>query len=345
VSKISFMKYLELAANLDVSDEDILSYSIIVKGEGAFDFELKPDPEKVEMSQEDIELENALSIGNGLSRYRRQAAFRRRVKRGEDLPILVSEGDSWFQFPFLVKEVVDRLKDDYLIWSVGAAGDTAENMVFGPIRRRKTEYMKALKKQQNSVRGFMFSAAGNDIIGQDPDTGRPVLLDLIKPFNGNENDIEGHINMPLLEERLAFLKRAYEKVIGDVRADAAFHRLPIFIHGYDYAFPYPWHDDPRRPIHASKNEWLGQPLDQRGIHNREQRRNIIRFMIDRLYDMLGTLSQDSLEKQVWLVDCREAMPEVDDWIDEIHGTSKGFKKVAKRFKSVIEEALQSQAVA
>ena len=340
--KISFMEYFEMATDPDVSEDELMSFSKVVKGEGAFDFELKPDPDKVEMSQEDVELENALSIGNGLSRFRRQGEFRRRVRRGDDLPILVSEGDSWFQFPFLVKEVVDRLKDDYLIWSVGAAGDTAQNMVFGPARRRRTEYLKALDRQREGVKGFMFSAAGNDVIGEDPDTGRAVLLDLLKPFNGNVSDIEGHIDLPRFEETLDFLERAYSKVIQDVRADPDFERLPIFIHGYDYAFPFPWHDDPRDPIHASSNEWLGEPLDQRGILDKDQRRGIIKFLIDQLYVTLGKLAENPVQNQVWLVDCRGAMPDVEDWIDEIHGTSKGFKKVADRFRPVIAEALASQ---
>lgn len=344
MSKITYNEYFAMVTDPDVSEEEIMSYSIVVKGENAFDFELKADPEKVQMSPEDVELENALKIGNGLSRFRRQGEFRRRVRRGESLPVLVSEGDSWFQFPFLVKEIVDRLKDDYLIWSVGAAGDTADNMVFGPLARRKTEYMKALREQGQVVKGFMFSAAGNDVIGEDPITERPVLFDLILPFNGDPSDIEGHINKPLLADKMAFLQRAYEKVINDVRAEAGFHRLPIFIHGYDYAFPFPWHDDRRNPFHAARNEWLGEPLDQRGIHDKDQRRGLIKFLIDALYDMLGGISQNPAEKQVWLVDCRGAMPDLDDWIDEIHGTSKGFKKVAARFKPVIEQALASQTI-
>ncbi len=344
MSKISYGQYLEMARDVDVSDEDLLAYSVVVRGEGAFDYELRADSNKVEMSSEDEEFESAMRIGNGLARFRRQARFRKQLSSGTDLPVLVSEGDSWFQFPFLVKEVIDRLEDDYLIWSVGAAGDTAENMVFGKQRRGRTEYMKALRKQEERVRGFLFSAAGNDIIGEDPETKEPVLLDLLKDFNGNETDIEGHIDLPLLDEKLAFLRGAYETVIANIRAEPKFETLPILVHGYDYVFPFPWGDDDKRnPIYAAKNEWLGKPLDERNIRDKDQRRNILKFMIDKLYVMLEDVAGDASRTHVWLVDCRGALPSVGDWNDEIHGTSRGFKKVADRFRHVLEKAIAVQA--
>ena len=54
--------------------------------------------------------------------------------------------------------------------------------------------------------------------------------------------------------------------------------------------------------------------------------------------MLKELSGQSSKTHVWVVDCRGALPKVSDWIDEIHGTSAGFAKVAKRFKACIKEA-------
>ena len=137
-----------------------------------------------------------------------------------------------------------------------------------------------------------------------------------------------------------FLKGAYKNVINKVRNDLGFENLPIFIHGYDYAIPYPClGQDPRNPIYAAKNEWLGEPLDQRNIMDPTLRHRIIKHMIDRLYKMMEEVSGDPLQTGVWLIDCRGSMPEVTDWIDEIHRTSDGFKKVAERFVEVIKKAL------
>lgn len=333
--KITYDDYLKLARNPNTEESVLLSYSHIVRGEGGFDFKIAPDPEKVELKFEDLEFENALQIGNGLSRFRRQANFRRKKLLGSKLPVLVAEGDSWFEFPLLVSEIVDQLDDGFLVWSIGAAGDTAQNMVYD-----RAEYPKALKARRHEVRGFLFSAAGNDIIGEDPETQKPVLFDLLKEFNGDNSDIQGHINLELLEEKMQFLQEAYTKVIKNIRNDLGFEKLPIIIHGYDYAIPYPCAGlDPRNPVHAAKNEWLGEPLDQRNIEDSTLRHNIIKFMIDRLYKMMEDVSGNSDETGVWLVDCRGAMPTVTDWIDEIHGTSDGFKKVAARFVTVLRQVI------
>ncbi|GKX32741.1 MAG: hypothetical protein MnENMB40S_03590 [Rhizobiaceae bacterium MnEN-MB40S] len=340
--KISYDDYLRIARNPDVSDEELLRYSTVRRGEGAFSIVVEPDPEMVEMSAEDVELENAMQMGNGLARYRRQAHFRTRKALGSSLPVLVSECDSWGQFPLLIKEIIDQLYDDFLVWSVGAAGDTAQNMVFGPQQPGRTEYMLALRQQKQAVKGFIFSAAGNDIIGEDTVTGEAVLLNILTPFNGDPDDVEGHINHSLLRDKLDFLRQAYSTVIENVRKEPGFSRLPIFIHGYDYVFPYPWgSSDPRNPAYADNNEWLGAPLDARGIMHPALRRGVCAYLIDRLYEMLEEFAGDSSQTQVWLVDCRGAMPDVSDWNDEIHGTSAGFAKVASRFRPVIAQALAS----
>jgi hypothetical protein len=135
--------------------------------------------------------------------------------------VLVSEGDSWFQFPLIIDETIDQLGSKYLIWSVGAAGDTLENMVHGPRDKGKTEYMQALVKQQDRVQGFLFSAAGNDIIGESAATGEPVLLEILRDFNGDVNDVVGHINLAVLGQKLAFLCQGYTQVIDTIRAGGA----------------------------------------------------------------------------------------------------------------------------
>lgn len=341
MSKISYEQYLKMLRDPDVSDNTITDYSIVVRGAGsAFAPELRPDPNKVEMSEDEQDLESAMKLGNSLARWRRQRKFKIRVKAGEALPVLVSEGDSWFQFPLLISETIDNLGSEYLIWSVGAAGDTLENMVHGPLSKGKTEYMQALEQQQDRVKAFLFSAAGNDIIGESANTGEPVLLEILRDFNGNVNDAVGHINLHVLGEKLAFLRHGYTQVIDTIRADSRFTQLPIIVHGYDYVFPHPaGPDDPRNPKHAKKNEWLGAPLDERGIMDTALRRNVLKLLIDELYSMLFDIAGESNSSKVWVVDCRNALPAVEDWADEIHGTSDGFAKVAGRFHQVLQSAL------
>ncbi|MHA7773845.1 hypothetical protein [Roseibium sp. M-1] len=338
--KISLARYYEILADLNSSDEEIRRYSRIVKGQGGFDFRLEPDPEKVELVDGLMELENAMSIGNGLARWRRRRVFMNRLNSDEKTPVLVSEGDSWFQFPMLIDEVIDQLGPKYRIYSVGAAGDTAQNMVHGPLNNGGCEYMTALREVRDHVKAFLFSAAGNDIIGEDPQTGVAALYELIRPFNGDAGDVQGHINHGVLKDKLDFLRSAYRKMITDVRADPSFTQLPIVIHGYDYAFPYPHgNNDKRNPRYAANNEWLGEPLDDRKITDGKLRRNIIKYLVDELYVMLSGLAGQSKKTRIWVVDCRGALPKVTDWNDEIHATSKGFSKIADRFHETLQKAM------
>ncbi len=339
MQKITYDQYLAMLRNPDISDAEIMRYSIVRKGdEGAFAPEIAPDPTKVAMTFEDVEAESALKIGNVLARFRRHLRFRRRIGAGEMLPVLVSEGDSWFQFPLVIDEVIDQLEPDFLIHDLSAAGDTAGNMLLGQPGAKRNEFLKALREEKGRAKAFLLSAAGNDVIGED-ENGIPVLLHLLKEFQPGA-DAAAHVNQSRLGETLAFLKRAYSKVITEVRAEPGLERLPILVHGYDYPFPYPWGaNDPRNPSYAAQDEWLGQPLAQRGIMDQDLRRNIIKLLLDALYDLMNELAGDSNATRVYVVDCRNAMPDVSDWNDEIHGTSAGFAKVAVRFREVLARAI------
>jgi len=336
MGKITFKEYRDILMDPLSTEEEILKYSDVRKGQGAFDWELVANERLVDISSDEVELENAISIGNGVAKWKRKLAFKRRKLTGSTLPVLVSEGDSWFQFPFLIKDVVDHLGDHFLIRSLGSAGDTAHNMLAD---KTKIEYLNALRECREEVKGFLLSAAGNDIIGEDPITGIAALQDILNSGDGSSN-VDDYINQKVLKEKLEFLRSTYQKTIANVRDESGLRNLPIFIHGYDYVFPYPYGNDKRRPKYAKFNEWLGEPLDSKGIVDTELRRKILKKLIDHLYEMLNELAGNSNHTQVWLVDCRGILNEVSDWNDEIHGTSEGFAKIADKFKSVIDEALK-----
>ncbi|WAP70902.1 hypothetical protein [Jiella pelagia] len=341
---ISYEDYVSLAGDLN-KRETFVAYSIVQRGAGGFDFRIAPNPDLVEMSEDEAKLENAMSIGNSTDRAARALGFAKDRIFNRSKPVIVSEGDSWFQFPILIDDVIDHLKDDYAILSLGAAGDTAANMVDGPVAAGGAEYLGQLKAQAKDVRAFLFSAAGNDIIGEDPVTKVSALQGILRPFNGDLTDVGGHIDQVEVGRRIATLSARYAKVIATIRTAPGLQRLPILFHGYDYCFPWPWgEDDPRKPGYAARDEWLGEPFAKRGFPSATDaalalRRNILKALIDRLYNMLHGLAGPSSQSLIWVVDCRGAMPSVTDWNDEIHGTSDGFAKVAIRFKKAMTEAL------
>jgi hypothetical protein len=338
--KITYSELLDKVRDPKTSDEELRQYFTIETGLGGFDFKLEVDPQRVTMSRADEELESAMKIGNGIARLRRRLAFFDRVDQFPERPILVSEGDSWFQFPLLIDDTIDHLSKIYNIWSLDAAGDTLANMVYGQPGPGGFEFIAGLRRHQDKVRAFLFSGAGNDIIGEDPRTNLPMLEALILPFSGDQTDIEAHIDADKLAERLKILRIGYRRIVDLVRQEPGLERLPIIFHGYDYPFPFPFGDvDQRNPIYARKDQWLGRAMAARNISEESLRRGIIKYLIDELYRMLEALISESGVSNVWIVDCRGALPAVSDWNDEIHGTSQGFSRISERFRQTIDRSL------
>jgi hypothetical protein len=334
MAKLSYEEFKALLMNPNVPDSDIAPYlTAIPEQSGPFDPRIVPDPAKVQMTAEgDFDVESAIRWGNAISRWRRQNRFHNQIANGVMKPLLVSEGDSWFQFPFLIDDVVDLLGTDFLIWSLDAAGDTSDNMV-----NRQPEYKAGLDEQKaNNVAAFMFSGAGNDVIGEDL-LGNAALSSLLKDYSPG-HDAAWHVNKAQLGTVLTRLETDYRKVISTIRLDAAFASLPIIIHGYDYVIPGGFPGDTRNPIYAKQDEWLGGPMKDKGIQDTTLQRAIVRVLIDALYDMLKVVAGDSSATKVYLVDVRGTLG-ADEWADEIHGTSAGFKKVAARFATVINGAI------
>lgn len=330
--KIPYEEFKGMLMDVDVPDSKIAEYLTADRLEStAFNPAVVPDPLKVKMTPEaEFDVESAISWGNSISRWRRQQRFNQAIAKGVRKPVLVSDGDSYCQFPFLIGDIVDHLGKKYLIWSLDAAGDRLDDMV-----NRRPEYMDGLRRQKtNNVRGFIFSAAGNDVIGEDM-LGQPVLGSLLKPFNSGKG-AAWHIDNSEFSAVLSSLRAGYLKVVGTVRRE--FPDLPIFVHGYDYAIPGGFSGDTRRPIHAKQDQWLGGPMKAKGINRPQLQRDIVHILIDALYDMLENVARVS--SHVHVVDLRNTLPAVNDWADEIHGTSAGFGRMAAKFDRKIRGAIR-----
>ena len=107
------------------------------------------------------------------------------------------------------------------------------------------------------------------------------------------SDAASHIDSAQLSAVLNRLETDYRTVIGTIRAEQGFGRLPIFIHGYDYAIPGGFDGDTRHPVYAKQNEWLGAPLIEKGIKDVTLQREIIRRLVDSLYDMMFKVAGQS----------------------------------------------------
>lgn len=339
--KITYGTWVDILANPESSDEEILAVSKIVKGYTGFDIKIVPDPEKVDVPDLLMSEENAMAFGNNLCRRNRRVKLKRRLEAGDTRPVIAVEGDSWMEFPVLIKEVVDQLSEHFNIACCAAAGDTLQNMLYGDPGFGKVEFMSDLVRYKDRVRAFLFSGAGNDIIGEDLQGGEPVpaLRKILKPHAGDNPTVDDVIDKFEVKRRLDFIDSAYRLVIRSVRAFPGLERLPILIHGYDYPFPYPaGPNDGRTPPYARKDQWLGSAFNYHSIQQDPVfRRRVLKQLVDDLYLTLHKIEKET--EHVYLVDCRRAMPTVDLWNDEIHGNNAGFRLVGQRFKAVLDAVI------
>lgn len=328
-SRIPYFELLRRLNDPSIPERDLRPYvTLSAAPTGPFQLIVVPNDETVIMTPDERMAEGALQFANQWCRLRRHGRARRRLEDNDPSPLFVSEGDSWFQFPFMLDDVIDQLESDYIIWSLGAAGDTLRNMVFG-----RPEYLRTLKRMGDRVSGFLFSAGGNDILGEDDD-GNLVLETLLKAGVTNSQDPEAFLDSSRVSETFACIERAYREVVSSIRSTEGFEALPIIFHGYDYPIPA-CPGDRRNPSWAKA--WLSGPLERREIRDPSLQRNILKVLVDRLYAILDAIASES--SHVFVVDVRGTLPRVEDWADEIHPTDRGYAEVGAKFRSLMSAAL------
>jgi lysophospholipase L1-like esterase len=239
---------------------------------------------------------------------RRLDLFKQRIDAGWRGPRLLAEGDSWFLYPILLRDVIEVLSKDFAIYSIAAAGDTLENMTRG------AGHIEELIVTHN-IDAVLLSAGGNDIAGDQ-------LLRYLKaqplPPKAPTNYLNTEFERFLTETR-ASLDRIITRLI---------RRRPgikVFCHGYDWPFP------------RHGGHWLAPALSAREIPDAVQPQ-LLRHMIDRFYEMLQSLAETQ-RGAVHIVDCRGLVGNSDSWFDELHPLNAGFARVAERFREKIDEVL------
>ncbi|MCL3882683.1 GDSL-type esterase/lipase family protein [Marivita sp. GX14005] len=307
--------------DIDVPEEDCAAYMLVDPAHSrAFDPAVRVNPALLQPpavgSGLDTALQGAIALGglNGISRWRRNRRYRSRIAGGWNGLKLVSEGDSWFQFPFLLTDVIDHLSEEHAILSLGAAGDTLDDLI------AQDEVVAAVMAEAPDA--VLLSGGGNDLVGGGN------LAAIVRPFDP-ALDAAGHIT-PALTAVLS-------AVIGHVRSiatavSAAAPTTPVLIHTYDHAIP-------------DNGKWLGRPLASQGIVDRGLQREIVRILIDRWAEALAALAREpGLAGTLHVVDCRGTVPE-GGWHDELHPESGPYGTVAAKFQSVIQAVTAPQPVA
>lgn len=269
-----------------------------------------------------------------MARY--QASEREaRYRDGRDwgLPPVVSEGDSWFSYE-LYLNVIDRIDDKkrLALKRLESSGDTLQTMVG---YSNTSTGIRALKKvvQRERPIFLFFSGGGNDIVGSE-------LKGSILPYHPLRKP-ENYLDTAGWNTLLENIRIAYQVLVDEIGPFC-----PIFAHGYDYFIPS------NRPVTIFPGVpgpgpwvWPEMTLSTINITDPALQRAIGRVMIDELNDRILAPLEVANSGYFGHVDLRSTVAPTTDWQNEIHPTSKGFEKLAKRFLSVVDKKLPGIRIA
>ncbi len=307
--KISVAELNAKISDLTIPEEELAKYfEVDPDTSGPMEPTLKLNPALVEVpAARDAEGQARsaalLNSANWIARLRRQARYHQKIGSGTYRgPLIVSEGDSWFQYPFVLKDVIDCVMDDYAVFSLDAAGDTLDNMV------RRPEYLDALEDTGASI--LLLSGGGNDLVAGGN------LARHLRPFDPRLAP-EGY----LLASFDALLDHAIAQIDVIVRnVGRAFPGVHVICHGYDYALP-------------ADGRWLGKPMNSIGIKQAALQKAIAAIMVDRLNTKLQTLATTTA--RLTYINCRDKVGP-KRWHDELHPDNAGYADVANLFKAEIK---------
>jgi N-acetylmuramoyl-L-alanine amidase len=231
-------------------------------------------------------------------------------------PRIVAEGDSWFEYPYN-DDIVMVLGEKYAIMSLAKAGDAFGDVV------KKNELFPAVASERPDI--VLLSLGGNDVMGS--------IETYIHQFELNRPAAK--YILPNFEGMLSLIENQFRAIIGSLLS----MDTQVILHGYDYP-------DAREPA-TQGAQWIGPPLkNMRNIDGVAMWREIANIMLDRFNHMLaGVSNSPAYGGRVHYVSLLGTIgnanynvgPASSDWNDEIHGSAKGFKRLAAKLDAKIKQ--------
>ncbi|MDQ3292538.1 MAG: hypothetical protein M3Q05_14720 [Bacteroidota bacterium] len=305
-----------------------------------------------------------LGLLNKLSTYFRQKRYYQLIKKGFRNPkytnhkVIVAEGDSWFQFPFFIKDIVDWLNKEphYAVYSIAYGGDWFTNILYDE------KYIEELSIHRPEV--FLISGGGNDLLSFN----RLAIMvkakctSPLRPLYALEKmlaqeDIHDREDILigcqyLTKDFYSFIwtiKAQYNQLFQRLNASGKFTDMQIITQGYDYAIPTyktrwkKWYTlQPILNRMSGSGKWLKRPLMIKGITDEGTSRKIIKAIIFEVNYMFAELAHSF--PNVYHIDCRGTAKNFNDWFDELHLHSEKFKRIAEAYKRCIENPPKSKII-
>lgn len=308
VPRITLSDLLKKLEDPTVTEQEVAPYFILSDEETrGMDplFQINPDLIRVD-APELQESALLLNSANWISKRTRQAAYREK-KDEVNVIRIISEGDSWFQYPFILHDVIDHLmaEPDLAVLSFGEAGDLIRDMV------AKAEFLSAIETENPDF--FLISGGGNDLVANGGL--KNFLLEPTTSFDPRQ--LIDRIKLAQFKSRIASDFTNLFSIILRVKPD-----IKILCHGYSYPVP-------------NAGRWLGKPMEALGIVDRQLQTEILRIIFDEMNDVIERAA-NSFPKNVFFLDLRNVVP-ARGWYDELHPTNPFYGDVAAQFRNKIRE--------
>jgi hypothetical protein len=240
---------------------------------------------------------------------------------------LISEGDSWFDYP-PHPNVIDFL-DGEGIWGIKRfekSGDTLENVASDANLAR----IAAIAQREKSE-AILLSAGGNDLFTDIPE--KPRLRWIWRALNQYDpaKSAAEHVNLLAWDEKKTELRRGFVRAIGAF-TDIA----PVIIHGYDYLTA----SGAKAKYDGFRvaGPWILPSMQDRGINDVSLQNGILQVLIDDVNQILAALERTYPDSVIY-VDLRGTLRPGVDWLNEIHPSEDGFHKVEERFLDALMNRL------
>lgn len=271
----------------------------------------------------------------------RQSDFKDMARFFPERVRIVAEGDSWFSFPKkalvagapsnILAHLCDtkgpigrRLRRRASILRLSSNGDEVVEIAAGDQRHGLCKLLESYADRGDPVDLLLLSGGGNDVAG------RFRLDRVLKRDASGATGAEQCFDKTRLSRRMKQVELAYREFI-DMR-DRYSPSTRLVVHTYDYPFP-----DGRKARFLKvirSGPWLEPYLIAAGVRP-ALRRPACRYLIDRLAQVLQSLSSPSFV----VADTRKTLAEHGLWNDELHPTSRGFLKIARKYYAGMRKAL------
>ena len=266
-----------------------------------------------------------MKLGNIVETTQRRKRYRN-LKKDTSRTRIVAEGDSWFQYPLLLEDVLDQLYKCYAVCSFAEAGDTLENY----LKTRKDQYLDVIGPEDTKF--FIVSGGGNDVLGDE------FKDSLRETPDSDDTTYKRYLDQKFFAQ-LDKLDRLYAEMFTELLN--RYPDLHILVHCYDYVIPL----DTSVKANKGKSSWSGKYMGGKfkngkyvngKVEPQEAREELIRYIVDEFAKRLKELVQkDEFKGRVLFVDTRGLVLR-GKWADEIHPKNEGFQLVANKFIEEIE---------